>query len=135
MHTTTTNDDVRAHLMDVDVLSIVNISKLEGDPGTASFHVVINDDTIKHNVYEPANFHKGIIVKPFRDYKRKTSRKLHDADHMQQRDSTQSVALQNSRDRQQNSRVNDTWNDQHRNNSRKKITQRYRKQSNYASPA
>ena len=118
MHPTTTNDDVRAHLMDVDVLSIVNISKLEGDPGTASFHVVINDDTIKHNVYEPANFHNGIIVEPFRDYKRKTSRKLHDADHMQQRDSTQSVALQNSRDRQQNSRVNDTWND--RNNSRKK---------------
>ena len=82
MHSTTTNDDVRAHLMDVDVLSIVNISKLEGDPGTASFHVVINADTIKHNVYEPANFHNGIIVKPFRDYKRKTSRKLHDADHI-----------------------------------------------------
>ena len=114
--------------MDVDVFSIVNISKLEGDPGTASFHTVINDDTIKHIVYEPANFHNGIIVKPFRDYKRKASCKLRVTDHMQQRDSTQSVTLQNSRDRQEISRVNNTWKDQHR-NIPGKITQRYQKQS------
>ena len=61
---------------------------------------------MKHNVYESANFHNGVIVKPFRDYKKKTSQKSCDADHIQQRDSTQSFGFQNSRDRHQNSCVN-----------------------------
>ena len=41
MHPTTTNDDVHAHLMDVGVLSIVTITKLESDPENAFFHVVM----------------------------------------------------------------------------------------------
>lgn len=67
----TTEDDVRAHLMDIGVVDIVTIARLtEEDPPTSiSFRVGIDDATIKQNVFKTANFDSGIIVKPFRFYK------------------------------------------------------------------
>lgn len=65
----TTEDDVRAHLMDIRVNSIISIHKLKIEKNTTSaFRVAIADDTIKHNVFNPLNFENGITIKPFRFY-------------------------------------------------------------------
>ena len=65
----TSEDDIRAHLMDLQVKHIVSIAKLTTNvPRVAAFRVTITDDTIKHNVFNPINFQQGIRIMPFRYY-------------------------------------------------------------------
>ena len=53
--------------MDLNVMQIVSIEKLPSGATTiSSFRIIINDDTIKHNVYNSNNFDSGIIIKPYR---------------------------------------------------------------------
>ena len=53
----TSEADIRAHLMDLQVKHIVSIAKLTTNvPRVAAFRVTIADDTIKHNVFNPINF-------------------------------------------------------------------------------
>ena len=59
----TSADDVRAHLMDLQVKHIVSIVKVTTNiPRMAAFRVNIADDTIKHNVFNPTNFQRGIRI-------------------------------------------------------------------------
>ena len=63
----TTADDVHGQLLDIGVVNIASITKLPcAKPIESSFRVLINDDSIKHNVYNRKNFESGIIVKPYR---------------------------------------------------------------------
>ena len=65
----TTEDDVRAHLMDIHVNQILSILKVKSDVlGMPALRVTIADETIKHNVYNRKNVHFGIRAKPFRFY-------------------------------------------------------------------
>ena len=67
MSCATTEDEVRAHLMDIGVEHIVSITKVPTpDEWSCAMRVRINDPTILHNVYQNTNFDDGIIIKPFR---------------------------------------------------------------------
>ena len=67
----TSEDYVRAHLMDLQVKHIVSIVKLTTNvPRVVAFRVTIADDTIEHNVFNPINFQQGIQIIPFRYYEK-----------------------------------------------------------------
>ncbi len=66
MITTTTEDAIRAQLMCIGVTHIVSVTKLDDVDSSVAFRVKINDDTIKHNVYNRTNFDNDIIVKPYK---------------------------------------------------------------------
>ena len=69
LNSDTSEDDVRAHLMYIQMKHIVSIAKLTTNvPRVAAFQVTIADDTIKHNVFNPINFQQGIRIMPFRYY-------------------------------------------------------------------
>ena len=71
----TTEDEVRACLMDFNIENIRKVEKLEtsGSENSSSFHVIINDISIKESVYGNDMFPPGVIVKPYRYYKSHTS--------------------------------------------------------------
>ena len=65
----TSEDALRAHLMDLNVDNIRNVSKLvQNDSDCSAFKVIISADSIKESVYGEAKFPAGVIVKPFRFY-------------------------------------------------------------------
>ena len=65
----TSEDALRAHLMDLNVDNIRNVSKLvQNDSDCSAFKVIISADSIKQSVYGEAKFPAGVIVKPFRFY-------------------------------------------------------------------
>ena len=65
----TSEDDVRACLMDLNVDNIRKVTKISDDQSVSScFHVIIVADTIKETVYGVGKFPLGVIVKPFRLY-------------------------------------------------------------------
>ena len=65
----TSEDDVRACLMDLNVDNIRKVKKISDDQSaSSSFHVIIVADTIKETVYGVGKFPLGVIVKPFRLY-------------------------------------------------------------------
>ena len=60
MSCATTEDEVRAHLMDIGVEHIVSITKVPTpDEWSCAMRVRINDPTILHNVYQNTNFDDG----------------------------------------------------------------------------
>ena len=65
----TSEDALRAHLMDLNVDNIRDISKLvQHEPDCAAFKVLISADSIRESVYGMEKFPTGVIVKPFRLY-------------------------------------------------------------------
>ena len=65
----TSEDALRAHLIDLNVDNIRNVSKLVQNVSDCStFKVIISADSIKQSVYGEAKFSVGVIVKPFRFY-------------------------------------------------------------------
>ena len=61
----TTEDDVRACLMDLNVDNIRKVNKISDDQSFSSgFHVIIVADTIKETVYGAGKSPLGVIVKP-----------------------------------------------------------------------
>ena len=71
-----TEDEIRAHLMDIGVENITSISKvLTKNESSCAMRVQINDNSIKHNVYKMDNYEDGIIVKPFRFHESDTANK------------------------------------------------------------
>ena len=73
---TTTEDEIRAHLMDIGVENITSISKvLTKNESSCAMRVRINDNSIKRNVYKMDNYEDGIIVKPFRFHESDTAKK------------------------------------------------------------
>ena len=65
----TSEDDVRACLMDLNVDNIRKVTKISNDQSVSScFHVIIVADNIKETVYGVGKFPLGVIVKPFRLY-------------------------------------------------------------------
>ena len=71
----TTEDEVRACLMDFNIENIRKVEKLEtsGSKNSPSVHVIINDISIKESVYGNDMFPPGVIVIPYRYYKSHTS--------------------------------------------------------------
>ena len=70
LHIDTTDDDIRAHLLDIGVSSISLIRKIpENSRNSVAFRIHINDETIKHNVFNMKHYKSGgILVQPFRYY-------------------------------------------------------------------
>ena len=70
LHSSTTTDDIRAYLIDIGVTDIESISLITGNANSKSacFRVIITDESIKHNVYDPKRGTDGISVMPFRFY-------------------------------------------------------------------
>ena len=69
LNTETTDDDIRCFMYDIGVTNIVTITRINNNtPTSASFRITINDASIKHNVYNPKLYTKGITAKPFRFY-------------------------------------------------------------------
>ena len=65
----TSEDALRAHLMDLNVDNIRDISKLvQHESDCAAFKVLISADSIRESVYGMEKFPTGVIVKPFRLY-------------------------------------------------------------------
>ena len=65
----TSEDALRAHLMDLNVDNIRDISKLvQHESDCAAFKVLISADSIRESVYGREKFPTGVIVKPFRLY-------------------------------------------------------------------
>ena len=65
----TSEDALRAHLMDLNVDNIRDISKLvQHESDCAAFKVLISADSIRESVYGIEKFPTGVIVKPFRLY-------------------------------------------------------------------
>ena len=65
----TSEDALRAHLMDLNVDNIRDISKLvQHVSDCAAFKVLISADSIRESVYGMEKFPTGVIVKPFRLY-------------------------------------------------------------------
>lgn len=72
----TTEDDVSAYLMDINVECVRNVRKLSlSDKQNASFHVSISATSIKDTVYGGSKFPPGVIVKPYRSYLRNVKSK------------------------------------------------------------
>ena len=66
LNSETPNDDIRCFMYDIGVTNIVTIARINNNSSTsASFRVTINDATMKHNVYNPKLYTKGITAKPF----------------------------------------------------------------------
>ena len=66
----TSEDALRAHLMELNVDNIRDISKLvQHESDCAAFKVLISADSIRESVYGREKFPTGVIVKPFRLYK------------------------------------------------------------------
>ena len=65
----TSEDALRAHLMDLNVDNIRDISKLvQHESDCAAFKALISADSIRESVYGREKFPTGVIVKPFRLY-------------------------------------------------------------------
>ena len=64
----TTEDEARACLIDFNIENIRKVEKLEtsGSENPSSFHVIINDISIKESVYGNNMFPPGVIVEPYR---------------------------------------------------------------------
>ena len=71
LHTSTTTDDIRAYLIDIGVANIESTALITGNINSKSacFRVIITDESIKHNVYDPKRYTDGISVLPYRFYK------------------------------------------------------------------
>ena len=71
LHSSTTTDDIRAYLIDIGVANIESIALITGNINSKSacFRVIITDESIKHNVYDPKRYTDGISVLPYRFYK------------------------------------------------------------------
>ena len=71
LHSSTTTDDIRAYLIDIGVANIESIAIITGNVNSKSacFRVIITDESIKHNVYDPKRCTDGISVLPYRFYK------------------------------------------------------------------
>ena len=71
LHSSTTTDDIRAYLIDISVANIESIALITGKfiSKSACFRVIITDESINHNVYDPKRCTDGISVMPYRFYK------------------------------------------------------------------
>ena len=71
LHSSTTTDDIRAYLIDIGVANIESIALITGNVNSKSacFRVIITDESIKHNVYDPKRCTDGISVLPYHFYK------------------------------------------------------------------